>query len=100
MQTVNGEHKTGDGATPHALLNESDFRTLLGGMSERKFKSLRASGVIPEPLELGPRVPRWTHSDFLATVAALPRREKAPEPSRLAQGRRERIEAMKAGRVG
>ncbi|MCA0241116.1 MAG: hypothetical protein LCI02_09645 [Proteobacteria bacterium] len=64
-------------------------------MSERKFKALRAAAVIPPPLELGPRVARWTHDDYLKVVEALPRREKAPEPQRLHDGRRARIERMK-----
>lgn len=83
-----------------ALLNKAEFRRRLGNISERKFDALRAAGIVPAPLELGPRVARWTHKDYLDTVAALPRREKAPEPATLAQGRRERIEALKAGRVG
>ena len=96
---MNGEHKVAEGAAPRALLKESDFRQLLGGMSVRKFKALRAAGVIPTPLELSPRVARWTHDDFALVVASLPRREQAHEPPTLAQARRARIEAMKAGRV-
>lgn len=90
MATVN------DAQTSARLLTEADFRAKLGGMSERKFKGLRAKGVIPPPLELGPRVARWTEQDFADTVAKLPRREKAPEPQTLAQGRRARIESLKA----
>ncbi|MBL8343955.1 MAG: hypothetical protein JNN03_00790 [Rubrivivax sp.] len=65
-------------------------------MSERKFKALRAQGVIPQPLELGPRVARWTHEDYLETVARLPRRAPTPEPATLGEARRARIERMKA----
>jgi hypothetical protein len=82
-----------NGAMP--LLTEADFRALLGGMSERKFQQLRAAGIVGAPLELGPRVARWTHADYLETVARLPRREKAPEPETLGAARRARIEAMK-----
>lgn len=94
---MNGEHKAGEGNRPAPLLKESDFRTLLGGMSERKFKQLRAGGIVGAPLELGPRVSRWTHEDYLATVARLPRRERASEPESLATGRRARIERVKRG---
>lgn len=94
---MNSEHKGGDGSALRPLLTEADFRALLGGMSERKFKELRSLGVVGAPLELGPRAPRWTHSDYLETVARLPRREPKPEPQRLCEGRRQRIEAMKAG---
>ena len=83
--------------TPSAppLLKETDFRALLGGMSERKFKQLRAAGLVSPPLDLGPRVSRWTHSDYLETLARLPRRERGPEPASLAQGRNARM-AQKA----
>lgn len=78
------------------LLTEATFRAALGGMSERKFKALRSQGVIPQPLELGPRVARWTHEDYVATVARLPRRSPTPEPATLSDARRARIERMKA----
>jgi predicted DNA-binding transcriptional regulator AlpA len=80
---------------PPALLTERTFRAALGGMSERKFRALLAAGTIPAPLMLGPRVSRWTAADFAATVARLPRREKAPEPQTLAEGRRAKIARLK-----
>lgn len=85
------------GATPKGgLLTEADFRAKLGGMSERKFKQLRADGIVGAPLELGPRVLRWTEDDYLATVARLPRRQAAPEPGQLAFGKlRSKIEKLK-----
>lgn len=83
-----------------ALLTEATFRALLGGMSERKFKQLRAAGIVPAPLELGPRVARWTPSDYAETLARLPRRERAPEPETLATARRARIESMKRKPAG
>jgi predicted DNA-binding transcriptional regulator AlpA len=83
-----------------ALLTAADFRAALGGMSERKFNELRAAGVVPLPLELGPRVARWTQDDLAETIRRLPRREKATEPTTLSQGRRARIEAMKVNAAG
>ena len=83
--------------TIQPLLTEAAFRAGLGGMSERKFKELRAAGVVGPPLELGPRVARWTAADFEAAVARLPRRQAAPEPQTLSQGRRARIELAKRG---
>lgn len=94
---MNGEHKIGDGAPTRPLLTEAAFRQLLGGMSERKFKELRAAGIVGAPLELGPRVARWTHEDFQATLQRLPRRAHMPEPETLASGRRKRIDSMKSG---
>lgn len=82
----------------HRLLTERDFRDLLGGMSERAFKGLRASGVIGAPLALGPRTPRWTLQDYEETVARLPRRpERSPEPEQLRCGRAERLERQTRG---
>lgn len=78
------------------LLTESAFAARLG-IGERKFKQLRAAGLVPEPLRLGPRASRWTEHDYEVTLTRLPRREQAPEPETLAQGRRARIEKMKAG---
>ena len=86
-----GEHK------PVALLTEADFRALLGGVCERKFKELRAAGIVGAPLELGPRVSRWTHTDYEETLARLPRRQAVGEPASLREGRRARIDAMKRG---
>ena len=82
-------------AAPRPLLTEAAFRQLLGGMSERKFKQLRALGIVGAPLELGPRAARWTQEDYLATLQRLPRREQAAEPVSLAEGRRARIERMR-----
>jgi len=88
------------GPAPGPLLTEAAFRALLGGMSERKFKELRAAGIVGAPLLLGPRVSRWTHVDYQDTLARLPRREKTQEPETLATARRARIEAMKRGPAG
>lgn len=73
-----------------ALLTERDFRGLLGGMCERKFKALQAAGVVPLPLELGPRVARWTREDFEETIRRLPRRAKRGEPPTLSNARQRR----------
>lgn len=63
---------------------------MLGGMSERKFARLLADGTIPEPLELGPRSPRWTHDDFKSIVEKLTRRPRLEQPASLAEGRARR----------
>lgn len=111
---MSGEHNTGEGpraqplspetlfrtsqsAPVRPLLTEAGFRQLLGGMSERKFKELRAEGIVGAPLELGPRVARWTYGDFEDTIQRLPRRTFKPEPESLASGRRKHVDLMKAG---
>jgi hypothetical protein len=92
---VNGEYKIGDGAAVQTLLTERDFCIALG-VSERKFKELRAAGLVPEPLALGPRVARWTSQDYAETLQRMPRRQRAAEPATLAEGRRARINRIKA----
>ena len=82
---------------PAALFTQKALIAALGGMSERKFNSLRAEGIVPDPLELGPRAPRWTHEDYLEILRRLPRRPLRQEPTTLAEGRRERIEKLKSG---
>jgi predicted DNA-binding transcriptional regulator AlpA len=82
------------GANP--LLTKAVLGALLG-VAERKFDQLLADGIIPPPIELGPRCSRWTHEDYLQALQRLPRRVKAAEPPTLAAGRRARIDAMKRG---
>lgn len=94
---MNGEHKIGEGAAIRPLLTQAELRAALGGISERKFQELQAEGVIPAPLALGPRCPRWTAEDLALIVSRLPRRERQAEPATLSHGRRARIEAMKRG---
>jgi hypothetical protein len=77
---------TSTGAPP-ALLSERDMRALLGGLCERKFKMLLAAGIVPAPLELGPRIARWTRQDYEETVRRLPRRTERHEPPTLVAGR-------------
>lgn len=81
---------------PPRLLTATDMRAALGGLGERRFHDLRAAGVVPDPLELGPRVPRWTPEDLATAISRLPRRKRVPEPETLAKGRRARIEKIKA----
>jgi hypothetical protein len=78
------------------LYKESEIRAALGGISERKFKEMRAAGIVPAPLELGPRVARWTSADFDLILQRLRRRQKSLEPAMLAEGRRARAERTKA----
>jgi hypothetical protein len=94
---VNGEHKVGEGPAVRPLLTQAELRAALGGISERKFQAMQAEGLIPAPLELGPRCARWTSDDLAEIVRRLPRRERQAEPQTLARGRRARIDAMKSG---
>ncbi|MCA9645910.1 MAG: hypothetical protein KC492_34705, partial [Myxococcales bacterium] len=55
-------------STPR-LLTATEMRAALGGLGERRFHDLRAAGVVPEPLELGPRAPRWTPEDLATAIS-------------------------------
>jgi len=69
------------------------------GVSERKGAQMRADGLLPTPVVLGPRALRWIPSECMAAaVSSLPRKTQAElcEPAQLL---RARIERMKAGAV-
>lgn len=84
-------------ASEQRLVGEDEFAQLLG-VSRRTLKDLRASGLVPEPLSLGPRLPRWhIPHDIEDTVRRLERRERRAEPGDLAAARRAHIEKLKAG---
>ena len=72
---------------PPALLTAADFAALLK-VGERTFHALRAQGVIPTPLSLGPRLHRWTFNDFEEVVRNLPRVTARVEPEQLQASRR------------
>lgn len=91
------QEQDGNAQPRGALFRKAALRAALGNISERKFDALRAAGIIPDPIELGPRVSCWTQQDYETILARLPRREKAPEPETLATARRARIEALKSG---
>lgn len=86
---MNGEHKPGGGA--RGLLNEEQAAAFYG-VGVRKFAELRAAGVVPAPVVLGPRALRWIPAELEASLQALPRVQALPMPAQL---RRARIESMK-----
>ncbi len=66
------------------------------GVSERRFHQLRDEAWMPRPVALSSKVIRWVRAELEAAVVAAPRQSKQAEPVTLAEGRRRRIEAMKA----
>jgi predicted DNA-binding transcriptional regulator AlpA len=77
-----------------AALLSAEQAARVYGISERTFHELRRKGLVPAPVELGPRLLRWVRTELEAGVAALPRQAApAPMPSQL----RARIEAIKRG---
>ena len=76
------------------LLNERQVAEAFG-VSCRKVAELRSAGMLPAPIELGPRLLKWPRAEIEAAIANWPRREAAPEPRQLLRARIERTK--KAG---
>ena len=81
-----------DGALPRRLWSSRDYAEFLG-VGERTFHELESSGVLADPVILGPRLKRYVPSECQARLLEFPR-QRAAEPSQL---RRARIDRMKAG---
>lgn len=78
-----------------ALLTAEQAAREVYGVSERTFHGMRAKGLVPAAVELGPRLLRWHRSELEAAIAAMPRRAEAlPVPAQLLRGK---IERMKQG---
>ena len=80
-----------------ALLTAAQAARVLG-VGERTFHSLRHEPWMPKAISLGPRLTRWSRAELEAAYQRAPRQEVIPEPpATLAEGRRKRIERIKAG---
>ena len=78
-----------------ALLTAAQAAREVYGVSERTFHDMRAKGLVPPAVELGPRLLRWHRNELEAAIAAFPRRAEAlPVPAQLLRGK---IDRMKAG---
>jgi predicted DNA-binding transcriptional regulator AlpA len=81
------------GSAATALLTAEQAAREVYGTSERTFHKMRAAGLVPPAVVLGPRLLRWVRSELEAAVAAMPRQsEPASEPQQLL---RRRVEALK-----
>ncbi len=88
-------HERKASAPAPALLTAEQAAREVYGTSERTFHKMRAAGLVPPAVVLGPRLLRWVRSELEAAVAAMPRQaEPASEPHQLL---RRRVEALKAG---
>jgi predicted DNA-binding transcriptional regulator AlpA len=82
------------GTTAPALLTAEQAAREVYGTSERTFHKMRAAGLVPPAVVLGPRLLRWVRSELEAAVAAMPRQAApASEPHQLL---RKRVEALKS----
>lgn len=77
-----------------SFLNLKDAIAVLG-ISERKFHALRADGLIPPPLALGPRCLRWPRDELIEAVKRLAARQTTKaEPPQLVKARAARKAAQ------
>jgi predicted DNA-binding transcriptional regulator AlpA len=80
-----------NGAPTGGLFNEEQAAAFYG-VGVRKFAQLRATGVVPEPIVLGPRALRWVPAELVESLQRLPRAQSLAQPAQL---RRARIERLK-----
>jgi predicted DNA-binding transcriptional regulator AlpA len=78
---------------PRLLLTDDESAAALG-MSVRKFRELADEPHMPKPVQLGPRMLRWSLTELQEAIARMPRQTQRAEPAELA---RARIERMKSG---
>lgn len=82
------------------LLNAPQAAREVYGVSERQFHNLRAQGLVPDPIVLGPRTLRWVRSELEAAAMNMPRqREAKPQPTQLALAKA-RLKAGTATQAG
>jgi len=76
-----------------ALLTAAQSAREVFGVSERTFHDLRARGLVPPAVVLGPRSLRWVRSELEDAAMKMPR--QAQPGIQPAQLRRGRINGMK-----
>jgi predicted DNA-binding transcriptional regulator AlpA len=88
-------HERKGAAPTQALLTAEQAAREVYGICERTFHKMRAAGLVPPAVVLGPRMLRWVRSELEAAVQAMPRQpQPETEPAQLL---RRRIDAMKTG---
>jgi predicted DNA-binding transcriptional regulator AlpA len=78
---------------PRLLLTDEESAAALG-MSVRKFRDLADEPYMCKPVQLGPRMLRWSLAELQDAIGRMPRQVQRSEPAELA---RSRIERMKRG---
>lgn len=81
--------------SPRSLWTEQQAAAYFS-VSTRKFAELRETGLVPEPLVLGPRALRWIPEECEAAARRMPRQGKLAEPAQLLRSRIERMKAVAA----
>jgi predicted DNA-binding transcriptional regulator AlpA len=76
---------------PRLLLTDEESASALG-MSVRKFRELADEPWMAKPVQLGPRMLRWSFAELQEAIGRMPRQQTRQEPASLA---RARINSMK-----
>jgi predicted DNA-binding transcriptional regulator AlpA len=82
---------TPDGIQPY-LLTERQAAAFLQ-VGERTFAELRKEKWMPRPIQLGPRLLRFSREELIRAIAEMPRYEGRDEPSQLREARVVRVKA-------
>ena len=78
-----------------ALLTDEQAARDVFGVSPRTFAEVLKEPWMPKPIQLGPRLRRWSRVELEAAIVNAPRQaQPGGEPAQL---RRAKIERMKAG---
>lgn len=75
-------------------LVDDDGAAAFFGCSKRTFTTFMDEAWMPRPINLGPRLRRWSVDELRAAVANMPRQTERSQPESLL---RARIERMKTG---
>ncbi len=72
------------------ILVDDDGAAALLGVGKRTFTDLIPEDWMPVPIQLGPRLRRWSIDELRAAVAKMPRQTERVQPQSLLRGRIER----------
>lgn len=77
-------------------LVDDDGAAAFFGCSKRTFTTFMGEAWMPLPINLGPRLRRWSLDELRAAVANMPRQTERQQPESLLRARIERMKATGA----
>ena len=77
-------------------LVDDDGAAAFFGCSKRTFSTFMSESWMPLPINLGPRLRRWSLDELRAAVADMPRQTQRSQPESLLRARIERMKATGA----
>lgn len=63
------------------------------GVSKRTFSTFMGADWMPKPIQLGPRMRRWSLDELRAAVARMPRQTERAQPESLLRAKIERLKS-------